>query len=296
MTVHALSAAFGAEVTGVDIAAGVSDGTIEVLRAALDRYGVLVLHGQQFSDEQQLAFCERFGTVELTGSGRRKRLDTAGLTDVSNINEDDEIFAGDDERHLFSLANRLWHTDSSFKAIPARYSMLSCREATADGGETEYADMRLAYDALPDRTRDAIGGLIAEHAFIHSRRVLGFTGSAPGIEAMPPALHPLVHIHAGSERPSLYLASHASHIAGMPVPQGRLLLMELTEHATNPQFVYRHRWQTGDFVLWDNRCTMHRGLPYPAGQRRDMRRTTTRDDIDSRLIVAAPENTAALTA
>ena len=289
MNIDPQSSGFGATLTGIDVAGAVDDGTIEAIRAALDRYGVLVLHDQWFSDEQQLAFCERFGLVERTGSERRKRLGLSGLTDVSNINEDDEIFARDDERHLFSLANQLWHTDSSFKPIPACYSMLSCREATARGGDTEFADMRAAYDALSTETQALIAGLVAEHAFIHSRRVLGFDGEAPSIAAMPPVLRPLVHQHAGSGRMSMYLASHALRIIGWPVPEGRLLLMELTEHATQPAFIFRHRWTSGDFVLWDNRCTMHRGLRYAAGQRRDLRRTTTRDDVHSSLIVEPRE-------
>ena len=216
-------------------------------------------------------------------------MNVAGLTDVSNIGEDDEIFARDDERHLFSLANQLWHTDSSFKPVPACYSMLSCHEATVTGGQTEFADMRAAYEALAPETKALVAELVAEHAFIHSRRMLGFEGSAARVEAMPGAMRPLVHVHAGSGRTSLYLASHALRILGWPVPEGRLLLAELTEHATQPAFVYRHQWRSGDFVLWDNRCTMHRGLRYPSSERRDIRRTTTRDDVNSSLIVAVEE-------
>jgi alpha-ketoglutarate-dependent 2,4-dichlorophenoxyacetate dioxygenase len=289
MIVDARSSGFGATISGVTVRGGLADGDIEAIRAALDRYGVLVLHDQTFTDEEQLAFCERFGTVEHNPSDRRKRLGVAGMTDVSNINDDDEIFARDDERHLFSLANQLWHTDSSFKPVPACYSMLSCREATSSGGETEFADMRAAYDALQPETRSLVADLVTEHAFIHSRRMLGFEGSAPRVEAMPGARRPIVHVHAGSGRTSLYLASHALRIVGWPVPEGRLLLAELTEHATQAAFVYRHQWRRGDFVLWDNRCTMHRGLRYPTGERRDMRRTTTRDDVHSSLIVPVHE-------
>jgi alpha-ketoglutarate-dependent 2,4-dichlorophenoxyacetate dioxygenase len=284
MIVDVLRPEFVATICDIDVCRRLTDGEIEQIRAALDRYAVVVLHDQDLDDERQLAFCERFGPVERLTGGRRKRLGTPGLVDLANINEDDQIFARSDERHLFSLANQLWHTDSSFKPMPARYSMLSCREATSTGGETEFADLRAAYEALAPDLKATLAGLVAEHAFIHSRRILGFEGTVPSVESMPPVYRPIVHEHAGSERTSLYLASHASRILGWPVPEARLLLFELTEHAAQSQFVYRHTWRTGDFVLWDNRCTMHRGLRYAMTQRRDVRRVST-VDVDSRLVV-----------
>ena len=276
MIVEILKPEFVARISGVDAGAGPTDGEIAEIHAALDRYAVVVLRGQHLDDDRQLAFARRFGTVEATTSARRKRLGVPGLVDLANINDDGEIFERSDEPHLFSLANQLWHTDSSFKSTPARYSMLSCRAATATG--------RAAYDALAPEVKATLDGLVTEHAFIHSRRVLGFEGNVPAVEAMQPVWRPIVHVHAGSERTSLYLASHASRILGWPVPEARLLLFELTEHAAQPQFVYRHTWQAGDFVLWDNRCTMHRGLRYPMDQRRDVRRVST-TDVDSRLMV-----------
>jgi alpha-ketoglutarate-dependent 2,4-dichlorophenoxyacetate dioxygenase len=275
---------FVALIDQVDVRSGPTDAEISEIHAALDRYAVIVLRGQDISDAQQLAFCERFGSVERLTGGRRNRLGTPGLVDLANINEDDRIFERADERHLFSLANQLWHTDSSFKPVPARYSMLSCREATTSGGETEFADLRAAYEALSSERKAMLDGLVTEHAFIHSRRVLGFEGTVPTVATLPAVHRPIVHVHAGSERASLYLASHASHILGWPVPEGRLLLFELIEYATQPQFVFRHTWRRGDFVLWDNRCTMHRGLRYPMDQRRDVRRVST-VDVDSRLTV-----------
>jgi len=279
---------FAARISGIDAGDVLSDTEVAEIHAALDRYGVVVLRDQHLDDERQLAFAKRFGTVEGTTSVRRHRLGTPGLVDLANINDDDRIFDRSDEPHLFSLANQLWHTDSSFKTTPARYSMLSCREATRTGGETEFADLRAAYEALAPDVKATLEGLVTEHAFIHSRRVLGFEGNVPAVEAMQPVWRPIVHVHAGSERKSLYLASHASRILGWPVPEARLLLFELTEHAAQSQFVYRHTWQTGDFVLWDNRCTMHRGLRYPMDQRRDVRRVST-TDIDSRLTVDLAE-------
>ena len=288
MIVEVLQPEFVALIREVDVRERLADDEIAQIHAALDRYAVVVLRDQNLDDEQQLAFAKRFGPVEATTSARRKRLGTPGLVDLANINDDDRIFARSDERHLFSLANQLWHTDSSFKPTPARYSMLSCREATTIGGETEFADLRAAYEALSPDVKATLDGLITEHAFIHSRRILGFEAAVPAVEAMPAVRRPIVHVHAGSERTSLYLASHASHILGWPVPEARLLLFELTEHATQPQFVYRHTWRTGDFVLWDNRCTIHRGLRYPMDQRRDVRRVSTAD-VDSRLVAKEAE-------
>ncbi len=180
---------------------------------------------------------------------------------------------------MYALGNRLWHTDSSFQDPIARYSMLSAKEVPNAGGETEYADMRAAYDALPERVKTEIAELRAFHSIIYSRSTIGFTEFSDAERAkFPGAEHPLVRTHPGSGRTSVYVASHASHVAGWPVPEGRILLRELMALATLPQFVYRHAWRVGDFVIWDNRCTMHRGLPFDeTTQRRDLRRVTTLD-------------------
>jgi alpha-ketoglutarate-dependent 2,4-dichlorophenoxyacetate dioxygenase len=180
---------------------------------------------------------------------------------------------------MYSLGNRLWHTDASFQNPPARYSMLSAKSVPDADGETEYADMRAAYDALPASLQSQIAGLSAFHSIIYSRQTIGFTEFSDAERAeFPGAEQPLVRVHPGSHRQSVYIASHASHVVGWPVPDGRLLLRELMALATLPQFVYRHRWQVGDFVIWDNRCTMHRGLPFDeTTQFRDLRRVTTLD-------------------
>lgn len=181
---------------------------------------------------------------------------------------------------MFALGNQLWHTDASFKKIPAKYSLLHAHAVTPEGGETEVADMRAAYDALPARMKERIEGLIVEHSIFTSREKLGFTEfSAEERATLPPVRYPLVRVHPGSGRKALYLASHASHVVGWSVPDGKMLLTELMEHATQREFVYRHTWRVGDLLIWDNRCTMHRGRPYDeARHRRDMRRATIDDE------------------
>jgi alpha-ketoglutarate-dependent 2,4-dichlorophenoxyacetate dioxygenase len=207
------------------------------------------------------------------------RLKEPGLTDISNLDENDRILDAADRRRMYSLGNRLWHSDSSFQSPPARYSMLSAKTVPESGGETEYADMRAAYDALADALKAQIEDLRAFHSIIYSRSTIGFTEFSDAERAQfPGAEQPLVRVHPGSGRKSVYVASHASHVVGWPVPDGRLLLRELMALATLPQFVYRHTWRVGDFVIWDNRCTMHRGLPFDEStQRRDLRRVTTID-------------------
>ena len=177
------------------------------------------------------------------------------------------------------LANQLWHTDSSFKRIPAKYSLLSARVVPASGGETEFADLRAACDALPEAMKMRMESLVAEHCLFYSRAIIGFADFTEQERAIAPAMpQVLVRYLPGSRRKSLYLASHASRIVGMPIPEGRLLLRDLTDHSTRREFVYRHCWKCGDLVMWDNRCTMHRGRPYDdLGERREMRRTTVQD-------------------
>jgi alpha-ketoglutarate-dependent 2,4-dichlorophenoxyacetate dioxygenase len=192
------------------------------------------------------------------------------------------VLARDDRRNLFNLGNQLWHTDSSFKRIPAKCSLLSARELPSPGpmggGETEFADMRAAWDALPEARKCQLDGLAVEHSIFRSRSQIGFADFNDAIfKELPPVRQALVRHHRYSGRTSLYLASHASHIIGRPVEEGRALIEELIAFATQPQFVYRHRWTVGDLVIWDNRCTMHRGRPYDDTQRRVLHRTTVSD-------------------
>jgi alpha-ketoglutarate-dependent 2,4-dichlorophenoxyacetate dioxygenase len=184
----------------------------------------------------------------------------------------------DDPRRFDQLGNRLWHTDGSFRRIPAALSMLYAHQVTTSGGETEFADLRTAWDALPDKTKTEIEGLVAIHDIAYSRSQIGFTELLFGErDVLPPVPQRLVRVHPGSRRKTLYLAAHASHIVGRPIPEGRLLLRDLIEFATQREFVYRHVWRKGDLVIWDNRCTMHRGRPFDENEIRDLRRATTRD-------------------
>jgi alpha-ketoglutarate-dependent 2,4-dichlorophenoxyacetate dioxygenase len=275
---------FAGELTGVDVRA-LDERGLDELRALMDRYAVLVIREQPFTDDEQAAFATRLGGGELvTKVGRsvidsNKRLKHEALTDISNLDENDRIMDPADRRRMYSLGNRLWHSDSSFQSPPARYSMLSAKEVPSAGGETEYADMRAAYDALPDALKAQIEDLRAFHSIIYSRSTIGFTEFSDAERAQfPGAEQPLVRVHPGSRRKSVYVASHASHVISWPVPDGRILLHELLALATLPQFVYRHAWRVGDFVIWDNRCTMHRGLAFDeTRERRDLRRVTTVD-------------------
>jgi alpha-ketoglutarate-dependent 2,4-dichlorophenoxyacetate dioxygenase len=275
---------FAAELTAIDLRTLDEHGIGEV-RSLMDRYAVLVVRDQTFADGEQVAFAKRLGggeivtTVGLNVMNKNPRLKEAGLTDISNLDEKENIVDRNDRRRMYGLGNRLWHTDSSFQEPIARYSMLSAIEVPAVGGQTEYADMRAAYDAFPEALKAQIADLRVFHSIIYSRSTIGFTDfSDVELAQFPGAEQPLVRVHPGSGRTSVYLASHASHVVGWPVPEGRILLRELIALATLPQFVYRHAWRTGDFVIWDNRCTMHRGLAFDeATQRRDLRRVTPVD-------------------
>jgi alpha-ketoglutarate-dependent 2,4-dichlorophenoxyacetate dioxygenase len=246
--------------------------------AAMDRCAVGVFHhATPLTNEEHIAFSARLGPIEVLRDGKRKRIPHPEIVDQSNLDENGEIFPDDDKRMLYKRANRLWHTDMSFHPVRATYSLLSAHVIPPTDADTEFADMRAAYAALPDSTKERIDGLVAEHSYYYSRVVGG--GPEPTEEerrARPPAQHALVHEHRG--RKVLYLASHASHIVGRPVDEGRALLRELTEFATRPEFIYRHRWRVGDVVMWDNLCTMHRATPFEDQRyKRDMRRTTVRE-------------------
>ena len=248
----------------------------------MDRYAVLVFRDQRFADAEQLAFARRFdGELHAkTGSSvlGRNRFGDEALTDISNVDEAGGILRVDDRRRAYGLGNRLWHTDASFQDPPGRYSMLHARVVPAVAADTEFADMRSAYDELDAATRVQVDGLRAHHSIAYSRQTLGFEWSAAEQEQLKGAEHRLVRTNPRTGRRSLYLASHASRIVDWPVPEGRLLLRELIEHATQPRFVYRHGWRVGDLVIWDNLATMHRGRPFDdTKHRRELRRVTTLD-------------------
>lgn len=277
--VRPLHPLFVGEVAGIDTKDDLSVEAVRAIEAALDRYAVLVFRDQRLTDEQQLAFSRRFGTLEETrGTGISKpgelRLHPA-FADVSNLDRDNRLLARDNRRRLYSLGNMLWHSDSSFKPVPAKYSILSGRVVAARGGETEFADMRAAYDALDEATKAECEGLICEHSLIYSRELLGFGDLTDEERAtMRPVRQRLVRTHPGTGRTSLYLASHIGTIIGWPIPEARAFIRDLTEHATQPRFVYAHKWHPFDLVMWDNRSTMHRVRRYDNSQPRDMRRTT----------------------
>ena len=273
---------FAAEVKGVDIGQ-LSRENVAAIHAGMDRYAVLVFHDQRIDDAQQLAFTRSLGEIEhAIGTSLRApdeyRLPTT-FADVSNLDKDNRVFARDDRRRLFGLGNRLWHSDSSFKATPAKYSLLHALSVPSRGGNTEFAYMVAAYDALDADTQAEVEDLICEHSQIFSRQQLGFTDFTDEERArFAPVRQRLVRTHPVTGRKSLYLSSHAGGIVGWPVPEARAFLRDLVEHATQRQFVYAHRWRVGDLVMWDNRQTMHRARPFPADEPRDMRRTTLMGD------------------
>jgi alpha-ketoglutarate-dependent 2,4-dichlorophenoxyacetate dioxygenase len=278
MEIRQLHPLFVGEVSGIDLSRPVDEATRDDIVAALDRYAVLVFHDQKLTDERQIEFSGMFGPLGRTAIVTRKdytpRLNPH-FTDISNLDENNRILELNDRRRMVALGNRLWHTDHAFRPIPSKYSLLHAHAVPPEGGETEFADMRAAWDELPDRRKAQVEGMIAMHSLLYSREVLGFTDYAPEeVDAFPPAPHPLVRTHPGSGRKALYVASYASEIRGMPVPDGRMLLRDLTEHATQRKFVYTHHWKVGDLLMWDNRSLMHRAGDYDMTQRRDLRRTT----------------------
>jgi len=274
---------FAAEVGGVDLTRPLSSDDVAAIHGGMDRYAVLVFHDQPLNDDQQLAFTRSLGDIEhAIGTGLRApdeyRLPTS-FADVSNLDRDNRVFARDDRRRLFGLGNRLWHSDSSFKVVPAKYSLLHARVIPSKGGNTEFADMRAGYDALDEDIKAEVADLVCEHSQIFSRQQLGFTDfTDEERERFKPVRQRLLRVHPVSGRKSLYLSSHAGGIVGWPVPEARAFLRDLVEHATQRQFVYAHRWRVGDLVMWDNRQTMHRARPFPAHEPRDVRRTTLAGD------------------
>jgi alpha-ketoglutarate-dependent 2,4-dichlorophenoxyacetate dioxygenase len=272
----------GARAEGIDLRRPLTTQEAAAIEAAMDRYAVLVFPDQQLDDAAQLAFGSNFGEVEETPSlvdQARRRLPENRINDISNLGVDGRILAADDRRRMYNLGNLLWHSDSSFKPTPAKYSMLHARVIPPSGGETEFADMRAAWDALPDKMQAEVKDLVCEHSLIFSRAQLGFEEFTPEErERCTPVPQRLVRRHAGSGRLSLYLSAHIGRIRGWPTPEALMLIRDLTEFATQRQFVYQHAWSVNDLVIWDNRCTMHRGRRYEdKTYPRDMRRVTLQD-------------------
>jgi alpha-ketoglutarate-dependent 2,4-dichlorophenoxyacetate dioxygenase len=279
LSIRPIHAEFAGEVSGVDITRPTTREEVMAIEAGMDRYAVLVFRDQQLTDEQQIAFTLNFGELEHTRGNAitrpaEMRLDPA-FADVSNLDKNDQPLARDSRRRLYALGNRLWHSDSSFRAVPATYSLLSGRIVVDKGGDTEFADMRAAYDALDEATKAEVQGLVCEHSLMFSRGQLGFTEFSPDErEAMRPVRQSLVRMHPVTGRKSLFLAAHIGAIVGWPVPEARAFIRDLMEHATQPQFVYAHKWRQHDLVMWDNRQVMHRVRRFDDTKVRDVRRTT----------------------
>jgi|ERR1051326_4831954 alpha-ketoglutarate-dependent 2,4-dichlorophenoxyacetate dioxygenase len=285
LAVHPIGDRFAAEIAGLDLRGGIGNAGIDAIWRAIDEYAVLVFRDQALTDEQLKDFSAQFGPLEIGRAAMRpgrRRLAIPQIGDISNLDEDHNVRDLYDRRRLDSLGNRLWHTDASYMPVPVVLGMLHAvalpPPSPFGNGETQFADMRAAYDALPDSTKTAINDLVVEHDIFWSRALVGFTEFSAGErEQFPPSPQRLVRTHPGSKRKTLYLSAHASHIVGWPVADGRLLLLDLNAHATQDRFVYSHEWRTGDLVIWDNRCTMHRGRPHDETKPRDLRRATTLD-------------------
>ena len=276
---------FVGEVSGVDLTKPLSPDEVAAIEAGMDKYAVLVFHGQNITDEQQIDFSKNFGDLELPDNKsniikddqRRVRREIA---DVSNLGKDHKPLDREDRRRFFNFGNQLWHSDSSFRVIPSKYSLLSARSVVSRGGNTEFADMRAAYDALDARTNAEVENLVCLHSQIFSREKVGFAAMSEAERAeFKPVRQRLVRTHPVTGRKSLFLSAHAGQIEGWSIPDSRMFLHELTEHATKPQFVYAHQWTVGDLVVWDNRATMHRGRRFDPAEPRDIRQTRLAGDV-----------------
>jgi alpha-ketoglutarate-dependent 2,4-dichlorophenoxyacetate dioxygenase len=280
-----LHSAFAAEVAGVDCGRPLGREDVAVVAAGMDRYAVLVFRDQDITDEQQLAFTRHFGALENLGPGGHiRRQDDSrlgpGMADFSNLDRAGKIMSGEDRVWFFKLGDRLWHSDSSFRPVPAKYSLLSGRVLPSWGADTEFADMRAAYDALDARTRAEVEDLVCLHSLIYSREAIGFTDLTDEERAsFRPVRQRLVRAHPVTGRRSLFLSSHAGAIEGWTIPEARMFLRDLTEHATQREFVYSHEWRPFDLVMWDNRTTMHRARRFDRNEVRDVRRTTLGGDV-----------------
>jgi alpha-ketoglutarate-dependent 2,4-dichlorophenoxyacetate dioxygenase len=283
VTIRQVGPCFAGEVEGIDMKKPLTRDEVAAVHAGMDRYAVLVFREQHIDDAQQLAFTRSLGDIEhAIGTSLRApaeyRLPTT-FADVSNLDRNNTPFARDDRRRLFAVGNRLWHSDSSFKAVPAKYSLLRAVKIPAKGGDTQFADMRAAWDALDEEMKALVEPLVCEHSQIYSRQQIGFFDlTDEERERFRPVRQCMVRTHPVTGRRSLYLSSHAGSIVGWPVPEARSFLRDLTEHATQREFVYTHKWRVGDLVMWDNRQTMHRARPFSAEEPRDMRRTTLAGD------------------
>ncbi len=278
LSIRPLTDTLAAEIRGLDLRHPIAPETFSEIYSAFLSYGVLVLPGQALTIEQHLAFAQHFGEIWSlpVGDPSQLRLNTAAVDDVSNLNADGEIAGTDSEKYMFALGNQLWHSDLSFRDVPAQASLLHATEIARDGGETEFADLAASYDALSDEKKRKLEGLIAQHSLLHSRQRGGYGQVTEEQRAkFPPAYQPIVRVHPDTGKKNLYIGAHAYRIEGMPGDEGEALLTELLNFVTEDRFVYRHRWAVHDLVIWDNRRALHRGRPYDAdNERRVMHRVT----------------------
>jgi len=276
---------FAGEINGVDIRNGVTAAEANAIEEAIDHYAVLVFPDQQIDDDQQFAFSSHFGPMEqATGDvvAHDKRRLSMRVNDISNLDKDGNVLKRDDRTRLFGLGNMLWHSDSSFKSVPARYSLLSARVIPSAGGFTQFADMRAAWDKLDSDMQHEAKEMVCQHSQLFSRASLGFEDFTEAERReWQPVEQRLVRRHPRSKRLSLFLSAHIGAINDWPVPEARLYIRDLTEHATQPEFVYTHKWKPWDLVMWDNRSTMHRARRYDHTQPRDLHRTTVPDEFSS---------------
>ena len=281
---------FVAQASGIDLTLPVSLRDVKAINAAMNEYAVLVWRGQPLTARQQIAFTESFGPLDIGLKRvfkRPERLEDERLIDISIVDPEGNVDRRDSRKNLSNFANQLWHSDSSFMNPRAAYSMLHAVVTPSWGGNTEFADLRAAYDALPESTKAEIADLSAEHFALHTRLLLGddaYTDEQK--KEIPPAVWPLAQTHAGSRRKLLFVGVHARQIIGWPTAESRIYLLDLLEHATQRQFVYAHQWQVGDLVIWDNRSALHRGRRFDIAERRELRRTTVNDTPDAKLMAA----------
>ena len=286
MTITPLHPGFVGDVAGIDLTVPLTAEQVAAIERGMDQFAVLIFHDQRFDDETQLAFSRNFGELEVSSGAEMSRPGEHRLrmemADISNLDAQSRLRTADDKKRLNALGNQLWHSDASFRAIPAKYSLLSARVVPPKGGNTEFADMRAAYDALDDATKAEVEDLITLHSNAYSREIIGFTREDYGAhnqDKLRAVRHRLVRTHPVTGRKSLYLSAHSGEIVGWPIPEARAFIRDLTEHATQPQFTHAHQWKPWDLVIWDNRTTMHRARRYnDLTEIRDMRRSTIRGD------------------
>jgi alpha-ketoglutarate-dependent 2,4-dichlorophenoxyacetate dioxygenase len=274
VAVKRLTGHFAAEVSGVDLRKPVSDADFQVIQNAFDEHSILVFRDQDITDAQQVAFSERFGALETTVNSNPGGAGTV-VTILSNLDDSGAVIPPEDRRMVFNTGNQMWHTDSSFKEVPATASLLSGRQVPPEGGETEFASMRAAYDALPEARKEALEGLVCVHDFAYSRALID-----PNLlrerdkKEVPPVKQAMIRSNPATGRKNLFVGAHASYVLNMELEEGRALIRDLNRHVTRDEFVYRHQWRQHDLVMWDNRCALHRGRPWDPSYPRVMHRTT----------------------